>query len=251
MEPELIAIFSDIHGNAVALEAVIADFKRQEITRTVCLGDAIQGGSEPLKVVELLRELGCPVIMGNADSFVLTSDSLEVIDEKQLEVREWARNQLGPDGLAFVADFLNTLEIDLGAGRSLFCFHGGPDSFDTILLPESSDEELEAALGGHEAEVMAGGHTHIQWTRRVGTSRFLNPGSVGLAYNRHLDRSEFYLYPIAEYAVLHVGKDEIGMEFRKIPLDVDLLERVDVRSGRPYAQEGFSYRPRAASDEPT
>lgn len=249
MEPERIAIFSDIHGNAVGLEAVIADLKRQEITRTVCLGDAIQGGSEPRKVVEVLRELGCPVIMGNADSFVLTSDSLEAIDEKQLEVREWTRDQLGRDGLDFVAGFLPTVEIDLGAGRSLFCFHGGPNSFDTVLLPESSEAEIEATLAGYEAEVMAGGHTHIQWTRRVGGSRFLNPGSVGLAYNRHLDGSEFYLYAIAEYAVLHIGEGEIGMEFRKIPLEVDLLERVDERSGRPYAREGFPYRPRPAPDE--
>jgi predicted phosphodiesterase len=247
MEPERIAIFSDIHGNAVALEEVIADIRAQEITRTVCLGDAVQGGSEPRKVVEKLRELDCPVIMGNADSFVLTSHSLEQIGERQLEVRQWTRDQLGTDGLDFVSNFLPTAEIDLGTGRSLFCFHGGPDSFDTVLLPESSEAEIEGALAGSKADVMAGGHTHIQWTRRVGSSQFLNPGSVGLAYNRHLDSSVFFLYPIAEYAVLHVGPNEIGIEFRKIPLDVDLLEKVDETSGRPHAREGFSYRPRSAT----
>ena len=58
-----LAVFSDIHGNAVAFDAVLADMRDQEIAASVCLGDAIQGGPQPSEVVARLRELDCPIVI--------------------------------------------------------------------------------------------------------------------------------------------------------------------------------------------
>ena len=69
-----IAVFSDIHGNGLALEAVLADIQAKAPDRLVCLGDAIQGGPQPAQVVRRLRELQCPVVMGNADAWLLTGE---------------------------------------------------------------------------------------------------------------------------------------------------------------------------------
>ncbi len=63
-----IAVISDIHGNFVALEAILKDISHQFVDQMVCLGDAVQGGPQPAQVVNRLRELACPVVMGNADS---------------------------------------------------------------------------------------------------------------------------------------------------------------------------------------
>lgn len=112
----IIAVISDMHGNGVALNAALKDVKRQEIDRIVCLGDAIQGGSQPAQVIERLQDLKCPVIMGNGDNYVLTGESAEVPAPGAGEVREWTREQIGPDGLDFVASFQSTLEIDLQGG---------------------------------------------------------------------------------------------------------------------------------------
>jgi predicted phosphodiesterase len=62
-----IAILSDMHGNALALEAVLEDMHLAYVDQIVCLGDAIQGGPQPAQVIAHLRTLGCPVVMGNAD----------------------------------------------------------------------------------------------------------------------------------------------------------------------------------------
>jgi predicted phosphodiesterase len=57
-----VAVISDMHGNAVAFDAVLADIAGQGIDQVVCLGDALQGGAQPAEVASRLRELGCPVV---------------------------------------------------------------------------------------------------------------------------------------------------------------------------------------------
>jgi len=69
-----IAIIPDIHGNGVALDAVLADLQQQAIDQIVCLGDAIQDGPQPAAVIQRLRDLACPVVMGNADAWLLSGE---------------------------------------------------------------------------------------------------------------------------------------------------------------------------------
>src|SRR5690349_17179247 len=69
-----IAVISDIHGNCLALDAVLADLQRDGVDWIVCLGDAIQGGAQPAETVARLRDLGCPIVMGNADAWLLTGE---------------------------------------------------------------------------------------------------------------------------------------------------------------------------------
>jgi predicted phosphodiesterase len=63
-----IALFSDVHGNAVALRAFLEDLDRESVDHMVCLGDHAQGGAQPAECLELLQELGCPAVMGNSDT---------------------------------------------------------------------------------------------------------------------------------------------------------------------------------------
>ena len=178
------ALISDVHGNAVALDAVLADLERDPVDQVVCLGDMIQGGSQPAEVVRLLRELACPVVLGNADAFLLDPDAgEEEKTERQLAVREWTLAQIGDDGAAFIETFRPTLDVPLGEERTLLAFHGSPTSFDDIVLPHLEEDEFRRLLGPPAADVLAGGHVHLQWLRRYGDSTFVNPGSVGLAYD--------------------------------------------------------------------
>src|SRR5262245_15772728 len=114
-----IAVFSDMHGNDVAFEAVEADIQKQNIDQLVCLGDAIQGGPQPAEVVQRLRRLGCPVVMGNADAWMLSG--VETADEgipperlkKMGEIRLWSLSQLSEDDRAFISGFQPTITIAL------------------------------------------------------------------------------------------------------------------------------------------
>src|SRR5579862_6910854 len=126
-----IAVISDIHGNCFALDTVLADIRQQAVEHIVCLGDAIQGGAQPAQTVQRLRELHCPIVMGNADAWLLTGQDtspLEQASESQLAVRAWSLSQLSEEDRAWIAGFQPTIELTLEDDKKLLCFHGSPHS---------------------------------------------------------------------------------------------------------------------------
>jgi predicted phosphodiesterase len=208
-----LALVSDIHGNDAALAAVVAELERLGIDRAVCLGDAVQRGPEPREVLDRLAALGWPVILGNADDFLLEvpTDSPEPITEAQLERRAWTLSQLEPRHLEQIRSFAPTLDIELDGGLTLRAFHGSPHSYDDVLLPETPDAQAEQRWGGSGVDLLAGGHTHLQWTRTVDGALYVNPGSVGFAYDRFDDAPQ--PVGVAEYAIVTGG----SVEFRRTP----------------------------------
>ncbi|MGA7733493.1 MAG: metallophosphoesterase family protein [Chloroflexia bacterium] len=234
-----IAIISDIHGNCFALDAVLADLETKPANRIVCLGDAIQGGPQPAEVVARLRVLGCPVVMGNADAWLLSginTSTIEGVTEKQERVRQWQLSLLSEDDRRFIASFQPTVEISLDV-VDLLCFHGSPASYDELIFPETPEDEFQRMLGAYTGRVLTGGHTHLQQVRRLGDYFFFNPGSIGVPYNRHQPEEGFQLDRWAEYAVLSVNDGRLDLNFRRVPLDVNSLVETFIASGRPYADE--------------
>lgn len=239
-----ILVFSDIHGNAIGLEALLADVSGESFDQLVCLGDAIQGGPQPREVLAKLRELNCPVVMGNADDWLLTgqeSGAENISDERRRKmdaVRLWSLAQLAAADLALIRTFQPTVEIPLENGRQLLCYHGSKQSFDDVILPTTPDEEVHRFLEPEEQTIYTGGHTHIQFIRHLGRTFHFNPGSVGLAY-RH-DQAEGAPYrtdPWAEYAILTVARGRLSLEFRRAAFDVEQLIAVYRASGRPFADD--------------
>jgi predicted phosphodiesterase len=230
-----LALVSDFHGNCVALDAVLADLDRLGVDAGICLGDVAQGGPQPAESLDRLQQLGWPVILGNADDFLLSvpEQSAEPVTESQLEVREWTLSRLTDAHLALIRGFSATVELELGAGARLLAFHGSPRSYDDVLLPETEPGPAYEA----DADVLSGGHTHLQWTRRLGTALYVNPGSVGLPYDRHQPPEDFKATPIAEYALLHAGDVGVAVEFRRVPFDLDRLLAAATANGRPDADE--------------
>jgi predicted phosphodiesterase len=235
-----IAIISDIHGECFLLDHVLEDIERHKVDQIVCLGDAIQGGSQPAETVARLRELKCPVVMGNADAWLVSfgASKEENISEKQLAVRSWSLRQLSEDDIEFIRNFKPTLQIDLEGGKKLLCFHGSPNSFDDIILPATPDPEVKKFFSGFEAAFFAGGHTHLQQIRRIGNSWFVNPGSVSVVYNRELSGTDAVLLdPWSEYAILSSEAQDTGVTFRALPFDVAELAKVVRKTGRPNTEE--------------
>jgi putative phosphoesterase len=232
-----IGLVSDVHGNDVALAAVVGDLELLSPDVIVSLGDVAQGGAEPAAALERVRSLGARTVMGNSDDFLLEvpENSPEPVTERQLEVREWSLGQLRDEHLSFMRSFEPTIDLAAG-GHRVLCFHGSPASYDVVLLPEWPGASL-APFEGRDADLLAGGHTHTQWSRRIGDALFVNPGSVGLAYDRHRPGEPVRLVPVAEYAV--VFADELGLsaEFRRVPYSLDAVRETIFASGRPYAEE--------------
>jgi hypothetical protein len=114
-----IALIADVHGNAVALEAVLDDLAGRRITELVCLGDVAAGGPQPREALARLRELGCPVVLGNADDWLLDGLPCEGEPAEQGErnrlaaIVEWARAQLSPADQTFLRSFAPAIEREL------------------------------------------------------------------------------------------------------------------------------------------
>jgi len=230
-----LALISDQHGNDVAFRAALEDVERLGVEEIVCLGDVVQGGTEPAQTLDRLARLGCETVLGNADAFLLAvpDDSPEPVTKRLLEVRDWTLSQLSSSHLDQIGSFALVVRRELD-GVSLLLFHGSPRSYDDVLLPELGAEALEPFLG-HDAALLAGGHTHLQWTRRIGDALYLNPGSVGISYDRHAD--PLVLRPLAEWALVTAADGAVAVEFRQVPYAVEDVAAAAKRSGRPYADE--------------
>jgi putative phosphoesterase len=230
-----LALLSDQHGNDVAFRAALADVERLGVEEIVCLGDVVQGGTEPAQTLDRLAPLGCETVLGNADAFLLEipADSPEPVTERQLEARAWTLSQLTTSHVDQIRSFSPIVRRELD-GVSLLLFHGSPRSYDDVLLPELGGASLEPFLG-QDAALLAGGHTHLQWTCEIGDALYVNPGSVGISYDRHAHPP--VLRPLAEWALVTVAEGTVAVEFRQVPYAIGDVQAAAKRSGRPYADE--------------
>jgi len=197
-----VALLSDMHGNAVAFRAALADLEEHSPDLIVALGDVAQGGPQPRECVDLLRDLGCRCVFGNSDEFLLTLDlgAEQAEDvERLMDTAQWSREQLGEDGLEFLRGFEPTVQV----GRVLCC-HATPSSNEDVVLPETPPEQV----GALEADAVAAGHVHQQWLRRFDRTLWFCVGAVGVGR-------------WCEYAL--VDDESLAIEFRRIPFDVDEL----------------------------
>jgi predicted phosphodiesterase len=238
-----------MHGNDLAFKAVEADIQNQGVDQIVCLGDAIQGGPQPAQVVKRLRSLNCPIVMGNADAWLITGEAADdgIPPERLIkmeEVRTWSLSQLTEDDISFIASFQPTVRLPLEDGFDLLCFHGSPVSFDDVILPAAPEDEFQKYLGAYTGHILTGGHTHAQQIRRLGELFFFNPGSVGFAYSHNQPDDNFHADPWGEYAILTVVNGQTSLEFRRVPFDAEQLIRIYRESGRPFAEEAIAqYQP--------
>jgi putative phosphoesterase len=224
-----VALLSDVHGNAVALRTVARALERERPEAVVCLGDMVLGGPQPAEVVDLLDELGWPVVLGNTDAFLLDPGAgWEAPGAQQLESRAWSVERLGPERLDRIAAYRLTVELDLEEG-SLLAFHGSPSSYNDFLLPQTPEGVFRELLGGLRADVLAGGHVHLQFLRRVGPSLFVNPGSVGFGYDHAQSSDDFRLDPWAAYAVVEASETgAMAVSLRRAPFDPgDVVEAIE------------------------
>src|SRR5690242_15894378 len=106
----------------------------------------------------MLRDRGCPCILGNHDAFMLDPELIHTYTEAPVivEAADWCRNRLSADEIAFFRTFRASVRLDLGSKTELFLFHGTPRSHMEDLLATNTAEEVDAFLDGHTATVMAG-----------------------------------------------------------------------------------------------
>ncbi len=227
-----VGLIADIHGNLITLETVLAELALESLDHLVCLGDVAALGPQPGEVLARLRALRCPVVMGNTDAWLLAPLSSIEGDRFDRAITQWTMAQLTDDDRAAIASFAPTIELALGEGRTLACFHGSPRSYDDVIVPTTPDDELREMLGETQATILAGGHTHLQMLRRYGDAHFINVGSVGLAGVGAATQKNHHVR-WAEYAIVESDGDRLEISLRRTPLDVDQMVATARASGMP------------------
>jgi predicted phosphodiesterase len=228
-----VAFISDIHGNLVSLEAVLADVEGQRVDRLVCLGDVASLGPQPREVIARLRLLGCPCIAGNHDADLLDLDLVEGLHPWVAAATRWCAEQLSPDDVAYLRSFTPLLEIPLGAGMSVCCYHGSPRSNDERILATTPAGELDEMLNGHSATVMVGGHNHVQIARRHHRTLVVDVGSVGQPLEQMPFRGPARYLPWAEYAIVGQTAGALHVELRRVAIDLAAVKRAARESNMP------------------
>jgi predicted phosphodiesterase len=211
-----VALVSDLHANEVALDAVLADARRAGFDELVCLGDVATLGPRPGPILARLRDLRCRCVLGNHDEFMLDAELIHSYSESALIVKsvEATRAALSTEDLEFLRGFERTIALE-----GLFLYHGTPRSNMEDLLATTPAERVDEMLGGKQALVLAGGHTHLQMLRQHRGMLLVNSGSVGMPFREFAANGPPVILAHAEYAIVEVRGAAASVELRRVPLD--------------------------------
>jgi putative phosphoesterase len=191
-----VAVLSDVHGNAVALEAVVDELAGEEHDLVVFGGD-LTWGSLPEETLELVQSLTTPTffVRGNAERALLEPSA------EPTERERWMAAHHSSEALAFLATFADRVSVDVqGLGPVCVC-HGSPRSDNEIVTPKTPAARIRAMTAEIGEHVVVSAHTHIQFDRRVAGIRSINAGSVGLPYEERHGAFWALLGPDVEHRV--------------------------------------------------
>ena len=184
------AILGDIHSNLDALEAVLDDCRKEGVTDFLCTGDVVGYNACPRACLKIIRDLGCPVVMGNHDYYVSSWQDLTDFNPAAAEVIEWTRKQLTDEEISILRSFpfvSTNMGITL-VHSTMDC----PESFGYVF----DHLQAEAHFSHQITPICFHGHTHCpmiyekqvsavyridaqDFKLPIGRKYFINVGSVG------------------------------------------------------------------------
>jgi predicted phosphodiesterase len=231
------AAIADIHGNYLALEAVLADIRARGIDAIVNLGDMVSGPLDARRTMDVLKALDAVHVLGNHDRYL--------IDRPLEKMGSWERGvytQLDASDL----DWLRAVPPTRVFRDSVFLCHATPASDEAYwletALPDgniamSPLEVVEKAAAGISQSLILCAHTHIARAVKLRDGRMVvNPGSVGLPgyrANHPVPHVVEAGTPDARYAILEQRDGSWGVTFRHVPYDHGAMAALARESGQP------------------
>ena len=228
-----VAILSDVHGNAAALEEVRKAIRKERPDAVMIAGDLVLNGPEPSAAVDGVRELeaeGAIVVQGNTDVAVADFDYsaafpwlTDGVPDTFRAAAEWAHDELGDDRLGWLRRLPSERRLRLEDTMLLAC-HASPGSqtqgFDQALDPSVILERASRT----DARVICCGHTHLPEVRDLGWKLIVNDGSAGYIFDGD---------PTASWALVTVDEDDVTAEIRRTPFDALAVSNAISARGLP------------------
>ena len=206
-----VGVLSDIHGNTVALDAVLSDMP--PVDELICAGDIVGYNPWPAECVEFIREREVPTVMGNHDRAAAGHSSFGFNSMAGAGV-EYARERLSDEQIEFLGTLLDSRRV---FDDRVKIVHGHPNDPNRYTSPADFRPEL---LGDEEVLVL--GHTHIQGHESFEEGIVMNPGSVGQPRDGD---------PRAAYAVLDLA--ELSVTEHRVSYDIDSVQEAIREAGLP------------------
>ena len=227
------AIFSDIHANLEALEAVLRDAEQHHCTHFVCLGDVVGYNANPQECVARIRELNCPVVKGNHDEQASLTESSRNFNELAEQAINWTREHLDDADKQWLRDLPFQDQV-----RDFTIVHAtldGPEHWGYV----SNILDAATSFTYQHTAVCFFGHTHVPMAfireeKRVRRERieqlqidmtkkyFINPGGVGQPRDGDWR---------AAYCIYHAEKNVV--EQRRVEYDLATAQEKIVKAGLP------------------
>jgi diadenosine tetraphosphatase ApaH/serine/threonine PP2A family protein phosphatase len=231
------AAIADVHGNYLALEAVIADIRAQGIADIVNLGDMASGPLDARRTMDALMALDAVHVLGNHDRYL--------IDRPPEQMGSWDRPAHAQLDAAHL-DWLRALPPTLVYRDQVFLCHATPANDEVYwletVLPDgavriASLDAIEEAAEGIAQRLILCAHSHIARAVRLGDGRLvINPGSVGSPGYRDIHPFPHVIEagtPDARYAVLELIDEQWRVTFRHVPYDHEAMAALARRNGQP------------------
>jgi predicted phosphodiesterase len=222
-----IAVVSDIHGNRTAFEAVLADLRQTSPDLVLHGGDLADGGSSPVDIVDQIRALGWPGVLGNVDEMLADPQSLYDFSAQSPQMQPLLKPI--QETAAFTRAALGESRIVwLGAlprahlTESIALVHASPATTWRSPTPESSDADLESTYAPLARPIVIYGHIHRSYIRVVRDMTVINAGSVSLSFDGD---------PRASYLLLDGSQPSI----RRVEYDVEREIQALETSRHPHA----------------
>ena len=230
-----IAVIADVHGNLIALEAVLAHLQETMPDLVVNLGDLVSGFFDPRGSADVQMSLRCPTVAGNHER--------EVLEGGAGPSDAFARPLLSAPHLDWIGGLPSTLSL---ADGQVFACHGSPHGGDLDYLLEDVStgratldtvDAIRLRLEGiGEARVVLCGHTHVPRIASIDGLLVMNPGSVGLPGYRDSGPVPHVMEagsPHARYGLIERRGGTWAAELRAVPYDYEAAARQAERQGRP------------------
>ena len=214
-----IAIVSDVHANLPALEAVLADLAEVRPDLVVHGGDLVLGGPRPVEVVDRIRELGWPGVLGNTDAVLAGEEAIpEAARDLLGSSAAWNREMLGPERVAWL-----TGQPIEWRGEGVAVVHAVPGDCWPIVAHDAPDDTLRETFERLGQPIAVYAHIHHPFVRRLDGLTVVNCGSLSLSLDRDVR---------ATYAVVEDGR----VEHRRIAYDVEPVAADLLAVGYPNAE---------------
>jgi putative phosphoesterase len=215
-----VAVLSDVHGNALAIDAVRKALKSAKPDHVLVAGDLVLNGPEPVATLDAVRELeaaGALVVQGNTDIAVADFDytaafpwMTEGVPDAIHAAAEWAHEQLSDDDL----DYLRRLPAErrLWVNDTLVLLtHASPGSQTQGFDPTLDASVVFERAARTDARVICCGHTHIPEVRELGSRLIVNDGSAGYVFDGD---------PTASWAIVDIGPEgQLATEIKRTSFD--------------------------------